>query len=75
MLAANGFWDSFLQGSYRNATATAQINDVDIVALRHLRSGKQTVGTWEEFFARSHRLYEPHRALAGLFSSTTNASC
>ena len=45
-------WDTFLQGSYRNGTATARINDVDIVALRHLRSGRQSAGMWEEFFEK-----------------------
>jgi hypothetical protein len=43
-------WDTFLQGSYRNSTATSQMKDVDIVALRRLRSGYQSPSAWEEFF-------------------------
>jgi tRNA nucleotidyltransferase (CCA-adding enzyme) len=33
--AADSQFDTFLQGSYRNNTAIADINDVDIVALYH----------------------------------------
>jgi hypothetical protein len=43
-------FDTFLQGSYRNNTAIADINDVDIVAL-FKRSGTLTASEWENLFS------------------------
>ena len=39
-------YETFLQGSYRNDTAIADINDVDIVALRKYSSAPQSHDDW-----------------------------
>lgn len=39
-------YETFLQGSYRNDTAIADINDVDIVALRKYQSARQSHSDW-----------------------------
>ena len=44
-------YDTFLQGSYRNDTAIADINDVDIVARRRVTYAPLTSGTWESLFS------------------------
>jgi hypothetical protein len=43
-------WDTFLQGSYRNGTAIADINDVDIVARRKSTRAPLSASTWESLF-------------------------
>jgi hypothetical protein len=43
-------YDSFLQGSYRNDTAIADINDVDIVARRKGVTSPLSASTWEQYF-------------------------
>jgi hypothetical protein len=43
-------FDTFLQGSYRNGTAIADINDVDIVALYDPWSSPEAQGHWEWLF-------------------------
>lgn len=43
-------YDSFLQGSYRNGTALADINDVDIIARRKATNAPLSAGTWESLF-------------------------
>ncbi|MDQ3630502.1 MAG: hypothetical protein M3417_04330 [Actinomycetota bacterium] len=43
-------FDTFLQGSYRNGTAIADINDVDIVALYDPFSSPTAHTTWEWLF-------------------------
>src|ERR1700704_3929823 len=40
-------FDTFLQGSYRNGTAIADINDVDIIALYDPWSSPETHARWE----------------------------
>jgi hypothetical protein len=40
-------YDTFLQGSYRNGTAIADINDVDIVARRRRTNAPLSAATWE----------------------------
>lgn len=44
------YYETFLQGSYRNDTAIADINDVDIVALRKYRESPQPASEWEAEF-------------------------
>ena len=44
-------WDTFLQGSYRNDTAIAAINDVDVVALRKYATLPLPQARWETLFA------------------------
>lgn len=46
----SSLWNTFLQGSYRNATATAYINDVDVVALRQFREAPESDAAWQGFF-------------------------
>lgn len=41
------YYETFLQGSYRNDTAIADINDVDIVALRKSVVSPQSAAGWE----------------------------
>lgn len=43
-------YDTFLQGSYRNGTAIADINDVDIVARRKAANAPLSPATWERLF-------------------------
>lgn len=43
-------FDTFLQGSYRNGTAIADINDVDIVALYDPWSSPESAERWEWLF-------------------------
>jgi hypothetical protein len=43
-------YDTFLQGSYRNGTAIADINDVDIVARRKGTNAPLSPSTWESLF-------------------------
>src|ERR1700704_6508535 len=43
-------FDTFLQGSYRNGTAIADINDVDIIALYDPWSSPETHARWEWLF-------------------------
>lgn len=43
-------YDTFLQGSYRNGTAIADINDVDIVARRKATHAPLTPTQWEMLF-------------------------
>src|SRR6266542_2210821 len=43
-------YDTFLQGSYRNGTAIADINDVDIVARRKATNAPLSAATWESLF-------------------------
>jgi hypothetical protein len=45
-------FDTFLQGSYRNGTAIADINDVDIVALYDPWSSPEPPARWEWLFSR-----------------------
>jgi hypothetical protein len=40
-------YDTFLQGSYRNGTAIADINDVDIVARRKATNAPLSSAAWE----------------------------
>lgn len=62
----------FLQGSYRNNTGVAELNDVDIVALAE--TVHSTVGrgparhpvTWDEIFRRVERRLNRHPRFAGL---------
>jgi hypothetical protein len=48
--AAQAQFDTFLQGSYRNGTAIADINDVDIVALYDPWSVPVAHAQWERLF-------------------------
>jgi hypothetical protein len=65
-------YDVFLQGSYRNHTGVAELNDLDIVALS--KSVHSTVGqgpaqypvTWEEIFGRVERALGGHHRFRGL---------
>jgi hypothetical protein len=43
-------YDTFLQGSYRNGTAIADINDVDIVARRKATNAPLSPAQWESLF-------------------------
>jgi hypothetical protein len=43
-------YDSFLQGSYRNGTALADINDVDIIARRKATTAPQSSTKWQQLF-------------------------
>jgi hypothetical protein len=43
-------YDTFLQGSYRNGTAIADINDVDIVARRRMTNAPLSPAQWENLF-------------------------
>jgi hypothetical protein len=43
-------YDTFLQGSYRNSTAIADINDVDIVARRRMTNAPLSPAQWESLF-------------------------
>jgi len=43
-------YDTFLQGSYRNGTALAEINDVDIVARRKAARSPLSASEWEALF-------------------------
>jgi hypothetical protein len=43
-------YDTFLQGSYRNGTAIADINDVDIVARRRKTNAPLSPAQWESLF-------------------------
>jgi hypothetical protein len=52
-------YDTFLQGSYRNDTAIADINDVDIVALRKETVSPQSAGLWEYDFDAIVRALRP----------------
>jgi Nucleotidyltransferase domain len=45
-------FDTFLQGSYRNGTAIADINDVDIVALYDPWRSPATDAEWNKLFSR-----------------------
>ena len=62
----------FLQGSYRNNTGVAELNDVDIVALS--KTVHSTVGrgpaqypiSWDEIFSRVERRFDGHPRFAGL---------
>lgn len=62
----------FLQGSYRNNTGIAELNDVDIVALS--KTVHSTVGqgpalypvTWDEIFTRVEARLDAHPRFAGL---------
>ena len=45
-------FDTFLQGSYRNGTAIADINDVDIVALYDPWRSPATDADWNKLFTR-----------------------
>lgn len=44
-------YDTFLQGSYRNSTAIADINDVDIVARRKGTNAPLSSVAWERLFS------------------------
>ncbi len=46
-------YDTFLQGSYRNGTAIADINDVDIVALYDPWRAPATDSDWNKLFNRT----------------------
>jgi hypothetical protein len=55
-------WDTFLQGSYRNDTTTADINDVDIVARHKGTNAPLTPAQWESLFNLiAARLRASHR--------------
>lgn len=64
----------FLQGSYRNNTGVADLNDVDIVALS--KTTHSTVGrgppsnpvSWDEIFGRVERALDSHWRFAGRVS-------
>lgn len=64
----------FLQGSYRNSTGVADLNDVDIVALS--TTVHSTVGrgpalypvTWDETFERVEERLDAHPRFSGLVS-------
>ncbi|MFD4192865.1 nucleotidyltransferase family protein [Amycolatopsis thermoflava] len=49
---ADNKFDTFLQGSYRNNTAIADINDVDIVALYDPWQSPVAASDWEKIFQR-----------------------
>lgn len=50
--AAGTEFDTFLQGSYRNGTAIADINDVDIVALYDPWNAPVSHSDWERLFRK-----------------------
>jgi hypothetical protein len=55
-------YDTFLQGSYRNGTAIADINDVDIVARRKATNAPLSAATWESLFNTiARKLRDSHR--------------
>lgn len=62
----------FLQGSYRNNTGVAELNDVDVVALSKTvhstvdRGPAQYPVTWDEIFSRVERRLDAHPRFAGL---------
>lgn len=62
----------FLQGSYRNSTGVADLNDVDIVALSKTVHSTVDRGpalypvTWEEIFSRVERRLRTYQRFAGL---------
>lgn len=63
----------FLQGSYRNNTGLADLNDVDIVALsttiHSTRGGPPPTNpvSWDEIFGRVEELLDDHPTFIGLF--------
>jgi hypothetical protein len=55
-------YDTFLQGSYRNGTAIADINDVDIVARRKATNAPLSSSQWDSLFNTiASKLRNSHR--------------
>lgn len=63
--AAGAEFDTFLQGSYRNATAIADINDVDIVALYDPWSAPASHSDWERLFLQVAAILEKSWRVSG----------
>jgi hypothetical protein len=58
-------YDTFLQGSYRNDTAIANINDVDIVALSRTQSSPQSNFQWDQLFGTIERTLRASYLISG----------
>jgi hypothetical protein len=58
-------FDTFLQGSYRNGTAIADINDVDIVALYDPWSSPESYDRWTWLFNRIARILRSTTLVSG----------
>lgn len=66
LAAADGSsFDTFLQGSYRNNTAVADINDVDIVALYDPWSSPATDAAWQQLFSRTATILRNSALVSG----------
>jgi hypothetical protein len=63
--AAGAEFDTFLQGSYRNGTAVADINDVDIVALYDPWSSPVNHSDWERLFRKVATILESSWRVTG----------
>ncbi|QNI04945.1 nucleotidyltransferase [Mycobacterium kubicae] len=63
--AAGAEFDTFLQGSYRNGTAVADINDVDIVALYDPWSAPINHSDWERLFQKVATILETSWRVTG----------
>lgn len=61
-------FDTFLQGSYRNDTAVADINDVDIVARRKGTHSPLTADEWERLFTGIARTLRASSRVSGTIS-------
>jgi hypothetical protein len=61
-------YDTFLQGSYRNSTALADINDVDIVAREIGEKAPKSVAYWEALFEHIARLLRTSSRISGAVS-------
>jgi hypothetical protein len=58
-------FETFLQGSYRNDTAIADINDVDIVALHMPSRSPSTHAEWQSLFDRVARIIRSTKLVTG----------
>lgn len=61
-------YDTFLQGSYRNDTAVADINDVDIVARRKGTRSPLSAAEWEQLRATIARKLQTSPRVSGTVS-------
>jgi hypothetical protein len=72
--ALGSSYDVFLQGSYRNHTGVADLNDVDIVALNTTLHSTVDSGpplnpvSWDEIFTRVEDRLDAHPRFSGLVS-------
>lgn len=66
-------YDTFLQGSYRNGTAVADINDVDIVALYDPWHSPASASQWRRLSEEVADILEKTSLVSVLFRSGTSA--